>query len=85
MCENTKQEIKHITADCLADTCISLFSMRSLVPAFRKVWQLAGGNKDEFDKVGLSRDSMKRFLHRQKAANFECFTQNADTLARAGM
>lgn len=85
MCEHTKIEIQQVTADCLADTCISMYSMKSIVPLLKRVWQLAGGSGDEFDKVGLSRNTMKRFLQKTKKTNFEHFTQVADTLARAGM
>ena len=82
--EATKVEIQRTVVDCLADTCVPMTAVEGMLPAFRKIWELGGGNRTEFDRIGLGRKTLRRFLIKQRDDYLTKFKSVASTLARAG-
>lgn len=84
--DEKKQAVKRLVSQALCDNCVPMQQMENLVKSLsRGLWELAGGDLKAFDAVGLSRDSLKRWLEKERDSLIDKFKNVADTLARNGM
>lgn len=84
--DEKKKAVQRVVAQALCDFCIPLQQMENLTKSLiRSIWELAGGDLAAYDTIPLSRDTMKRFLIKEKNCVIANFAEIADTLAKNGM